>query len=115
MSGALDCEHRQADRLSVVSQTETLPDFPSNGWEAPNLLCSDGEVDPMELVTSTDAKERLAELIERAAKGEDVCILDPTHGRIRLTPSGPSFEPKTPRFPERIPGLMQGKVSISKH
>ena len=98
-----------------IANTGRPIDFPSNGWEAPNLLCSDGEVDPMELVTSTDAKERLAELIERAAKGEDVCILDPTHGRIRLTPSGPSFEPKTPRFPERIPGLMQGKVSISKH
>ena len=40
----------------------------------------------MENVTLAEAKEHLEELIVRAARGEDVRILDPKIGAVRLTP-----------------------------
>ena len=39
----------------------------------------------MEDVTLAEAKERLEELIARAQRGEDVRIVDPKVGKVRLT------------------------------
>jgi prevent-host-death family protein len=41
----------------------------------------------MDDVTIREAKEKLEELIERAARGEDVRIVDPEHGAVRLVPA----------------------------
>ena len=62
----------------------------------------------MENIALSEAKERLEELIERAARGEDVCISDPKHGSVRLTPTV-----GRPPYPTRVSGLMKGKVHIS--
>lgn len=68
----------------------------------------------MENITLSEAKERLEELIERASRGEDVRIDDPKHGSVRLMPARqPQPNPGGPPYPERIPGLMKGKVTIS--
>ena len=65
----------------------------------------------MEDVSLAEAKERLEELLARAANGEDVVIQAPNLGAIRLTPtSAPS---RDFRYPPRIPGLLKGKVRIS--
>lgn len=61
----------------------------------------------VESITLAEAKERLEELIERASRGEDVCIKDPKHGSVRLMPAPAQSHPKP------IPGLMKGKVHIS--
>ena len=42
----------------------------------------------MEDVTLAHAKEHLEELIARAARGEEVRIVDPAIGSVRLTPDG---------------------------
>lgn len=68
----------------------------------------------MENVTLAHAKEHLEELIERAARGEDVRISDPKVGTVRLTAVGgdhAGMQPKQP-FPERVPGLMVGRTTI---
>ena len=65
----------------------------------------------MENIALSEAKERLEELIERAARGEDVCISDPKHGNVRLTPTRPAGH--APPYPKRIPGLMKDRVQLS--
>ncbi|MCJ7787724.1 MAG: hypothetical protein MUP20_03285, partial [Methyloceanibacter sp.] len=59
------------------------------------------------------AKEHLEELVARAAMGEDVRIVDPTYGCIRLTIATQAGKATAPRYPKRVPGLMKGKVHIS--
>ena len=66
----------------------------------------------MEDITLAEAKERLEELIARAASGEDVRILAPRHGSNRLTPAGAVTGSLAPRFPPRVPGLMKGLVNL---
>lgn len=68
----------------------------------------DSERSAMESITLAEAKERLEELIERASRGEDVCISDPKHGSVRLMPAAGGAP-----YPMRIPGLMKDKVNIS--
>ena len=60
----------------------------------------------MEDVTLAHAKEHLEELIARAAKGEDVRIVDPRHGTVRLTPA-PGASDDKPLYPPRVFGLMK--------
>ena len=64
-------------------------------------------------ISRADASDRLAELVARAARGEDVCISDPQHGTVRLTPAKQSQDSSEPRCPGRAPGLMKGKAQIS--
>ena len=42
----------------------------------------------MEDVSVAHAKEHLEELVARAARGEDVSIVDPKVGKVKLTPVG---------------------------
>jgi prevent-host-death family protein len=75
----------------------------------------------MENVTLEHAKEHLEELIERARRGEDVCITDAAGRAVRLTPEPPvpdvfakritdtmpPFAPlKEPRKPGRLAGIL---------
>ena len=73
-------------------------------------------------VSLKDAKERLEELLERAARGEDVRIRDLKHGTIRLTPvrepdvSAPrvtdTMEPFVPLQGDRPLGRLKGKMQV---
>ena len=57
----------------------------------------------MEDVTVIEAKEHLAELMQRAAQGEDVRISDPAIGTFKLERvDPPAIKPK------RVPGLLKG-------
>lgn len=67
----------------------------------------------MEDVSVSEAKEHLEDLIARAAKGEDVRIVDPKYGSIRLTVAEEARDPGVPRYPKRIPGQLKGLVQIS--
>lgn len=70
----------------------------------------------MEDVTLADAKQRLDELVARAAKGEDVRIVAPKAGSVRLLPVDASVDSlsvaKTKREPgrwaERLPTPPEG-------
>ncbi len=67
----------------------------------------------MERVTLDYAREHLDELIERAAKGEDVQIADPKHGNLQLLPV--SRQPRKAFVPlqaDRTPGLLTGKMKV---
>ena len=82
----------------------------------------------MEDVTLAEAKERLEELIERAARGEVVRIVDPKAGKVRLLPervpdvaaprvtdtTAPrvtdTMEPFVPLKSPRVPGRLAGKI-----
>ena len=74
----------------------------------------------MEDVTLAHAKEHLEELIERAARGEDVRIVDPKVGRVRLMAvdsasvaprrATDSMPPFVPLAQPRVPGRLEGKV-----
>jgi len=61
----------------------------------------------MEDVSIAHAKDHLAELVERAARGEDVRISDPTLGTVRLVKDA-APAPTTKR---RL-GLLEGKFKI---
>jgi len=63
----------------------------------------------MEDVSLTHAKEHLEELIERAAKGEDIRISAPKGGTVRLLPVRPARS--KPR-PERRPGRWKGRFTV---
>jgi antitoxin (DNA-binding transcriptional repressor) of toxin-antitoxin stability system len=64
----------------------------------------------MEDVDIRHAKEHLEELIARAASGEDVRIVDPKYGSVKLSVT---HEPTTaPLYPPRIFGLMKGLIEI---
>lgn len=74
----------------------------------------------MEDVDLRHAKEHLEELIERARRGEDVCIADPQGGAVRLTPvrehhsRAPrvidTMPPFVPLKAPRVPGRLAGKI-----
>jgi antitoxin (DNA-binding transcriptional repressor) of toxin-antitoxin stability system len=62
------------------------------------------------------AREHLAELIEKAARGEDVSIVDPARGAFRLTADGAgSKAAATPMPPyDRITDTMPKFVPLKK-
>lgn len=66
----------------------------------------------MDDIDLRQAKEQLEDLVERAARGEAVCIVDPRFGNMRFSIAA---VPKNsaPSHPKRIPGLMKGKAHIS--
>lgn len=66
----------------------------------------------MEDVTLNHAKEHLEELMERAARGEDVRISDPRLGTIRLAPVEVPFAAAEPAYPERLPGRWKGRFTV---
>ena len=77
----------------------------------------------MEDVTLTHAKEHLEELIERAARGEDVRISDPRLGTVKLQAvhrvsdlSAPrvtdTMEPFVPLSEPRKLGHLRGKLVV---
>ena len=61
----------------------------------------------MENVTLAHAKEHLEELVARAARGEDVRIVDPNIGTVRLTPID-DMQHAAPK--RRRLGLLDGKI-----
>jgi prevent-host-death family protein len=54
----------------------------------------------MDPVTIAEAKEHLEELIERAARGEEVCVTDPSLGTVKLVHVTPASQAK----PKRVAG-----------
>ena len=62
----------------------------------------------MQDVTLAHAKEHLEELIERAARGEDVRICDPKLGAVRLTAVAP--EARLAGVPKRVPGRWKDRL-----
>ena len=63
----------------------------------------------MEDVSIAHAKEHLEELVARAARGEDVSIVDPKVGKVRLTLANDGTT--GPRKPRRL-GLLEGKMKV---
>jgi len=63
----------------------------------------------MEDVSVAHAKERLEELVARAARGEDVSIVDPKVGKVKLTLVGNGATRL--RKPRRL-GLLEGKMKV---
>ena len=61
----------------------------------------------MEDVSVAHAKEHLEELVARAARGEDVSIVDPKVGKVKLTLASNGVS--RPRKPRRL-GLLEGKM-----
>lgn len=66
----------------------------------------------MENIPLSEAKNRLDELIERAARGEDVRIADPKHGTVRLQPVAQPPDAIEPPFPPRIAGQWKGRFKV---
>lgn len=66
----------------------------------------------MEDVSLIDAKEQLADLMQRAVRGEDVRINDPQIGTVKLELVERPAKSVEPRYPIRVPGLMKGRVQI---
>lgn len=76
----------------------------------------------MEDVTLAHAKEHLEELVARAASGEEVRIVDPKVGKVKLTAmrepdvSAPrvtdTMEPFVPLAQDRVPGRLKGKMQV---
>lgn len=74
----------------------------------------------MEDVTLAEAKERLEDLVARAQRGEDVRIVDPKVGKVRLTVVREpdllaprvtdTMEPFVPLKEPRVPGRLAGKI-----
>ena len=75
----------------------------------------------MEQVTLAEAKEHLDDLMQRAARGEDVRIADPKLGTVRLTPVAKVPDVTAPRVTDTMPpfvplkhkrvlGQLEGKV-----
>ena len=57
------------------------------------------------------AEKHLAELIERAVKGEDVQIIDGQHGPVWLTTrAAGEAKPFVPLRQKRVPGRLEGKI-----
>ena len=63
----------------------------------------------MEDVSIAQAKEHLEELVARAARGEDVSIVDPKVGKVKLTLA--SDGTARPRKSRRL-GLLEGKMKV---
>ena len=76
----------------------------------------------MEDVTLAHAKEHLEDLMARAAKGEDVRIVDPKAGKVRLiSVAGPdvlaprvtdTMQTFVPLAKPRIPGRLKGQMQV---
>jgi len=76
----------------------------------------------MEDVSLTHAKDHLEELVERAARGEDIRISDARLGTVRLTPIRvpdllaprvtDTMEPFVPLAKDRVPGRFRGKMKV---
>ena len=76
----------------------------------------------MDTFPMKDAKEHLEELLEKAARGEDVRISDTRHGTVRLTPVRQpdvlaprvtdTMEPFVPSDGERPLGRLKGKMTV---
>jgi antitoxin (DNA-binding transcriptional repressor) of toxin-antitoxin stability system len=64
----------------------------------------------MEDVSLTHAKEHLEELVERAAKGEDIRISDPKVGTVRLQPVTAATDKG--KRPDRRPGRWKGRFTV---
>jgi antitoxin (DNA-binding transcriptional repressor) of toxin-antitoxin stability system len=67
----------------------------------------------MEPVDVTYAKEHLEQLLDRAAKGEDVLIVHPQAGSFRLAPQH-GHAGRTISFPKRQIGLYSQMAEISE-
>lgn len=65
----------------------------------------------MEEVSLAHAKDHLEELIERAAKGEDIRISAPKVGIVRLQPVTAATDEDKAR-PERRPGRWKGGFTV---
>ena len=63
----------------------------------------------MEDVSLAHAKEHLEELVARAARGEDVSIVDQIVGKVKLTLAGNGATRS--RKPRRL-GLLEGKMKV---
>jgi antitoxin (DNA-binding transcriptional repressor) of toxin-antitoxin stability system len=63
----------------------------------------------MEDVSVAHAKEHLEELVARAARGEDVGIVDPKVGKAKLTLADNGLARL--RKPRRL-GLLEGKMTV---
>lgn len=63
----------------------------------------------MEDVSVAHAKEHLEELVARAARGEDISIVDPKVGKIKLTLADTAVT--RARKPRRL-GLLEGKMRV---
>ena len=61
----------------------------------------------MEDVSLAHAKEHLEDLVARAARGEDVRIVDPAIGTVKLTVA--NDDPVLVRKPRRL-GLLEGRM-----
>lgn len=59
-----------------------------------------------ESINLYEAKTRLSELVERAARGEEIIIAKAGQAKARLVPLGRSISP-------RKPGAWKGKVDIA--
>ena len=68
----------------------------------------------MEDVSLTHARDHLEELIERAAKGEDIRISDPRLGTVRLQPVSTARATENSP-PERRPGRWKGRFTVPEH
>ena len=66
----------------------------------------------MEDVSLTHAKDHLEELIERAAKGEDICISDPKLGTVRLQPVMAAPAHENGIGDKRRPGRWKGHFTV---
>lgn len=77
----------------------------------------------MDTISLKDAKEHLEELLDRAARGEDVRISDTRHGTVRLLPVGEpavassssttaTQRPFVPLAEDRVPGRLKGKFKV---
>ena len=66
----------------------------------------------MEDVSLTHAKDHLGELIERAAKGEDIRISDPKLGTVRLLPVNNSLPRGEDLSHLRKPGRWKGRFTV---
>jgi antitoxin (DNA-binding transcriptional repressor) of toxin-antitoxin stability system len=66
----------------------------------------------MENVTLDHAKDHLEELIERAARGEDIRISDPKLGTVKLQPVAGAPDQEGKSRPERRPGRWKGKFTV---
>ena len=64
----------------------------------------------MEDVTVAEAKEKLEDLISRAASGEVVRITDARLGTVRLLPVAAQAEFE--HLPERRPGRWKGRFTV---
>ncbi len=63
----------------------------------------------MEDVSVAHAKEHLEELVARAARGEEISIVDPKVGKVKLTLTGTTVT--RARKPRQL-GLLEGKMKV---